>query len=50
MIFSPKTQIMVLEGRIQKLLARDPIENMKIVKALKRRIRSLEAMENAGNC
>lgn len=45
-MFSPKTQIMVLEGRIQKLLARDPIENMKIVKALKRKIRSLEARDN----
>lgn len=46
MIFSPKTQIMVLEGRIQKLLARDPIENMKIVKALRRKIHSLEARDN----
>ena len=46
MIFSPKTQIMVLEGRIKKLLARDPIENMKIVKALRRKIRNLEAQDN----
>lgn len=46
MFFSARTQILKILGRIQKLEARDPIENMKIIKALKRRIRLLEALEN----
>lgn len=46
MFFSAKTQILRIQGRIQKLEMTDPIGNMKIIKALKRRIRFLEALEN----